>query len=121
MRVKYENGEIDDRAIHLPSSNRAEFWPEPTPRIDLVSVDYSRAFDSISHVVLLEKLHRTYGFRGPVCRLSFQTRSGIILLYIACRLLKRISKVNLLKLAMLSGSWTLILPVNCKSSANVYP
>ena len=35
----------------------------PTPRIDLVSVDYSRAFDSISHVVLLEKLHRTHGFR----------------------------------------------------------
>ena len=38
----------------------------PTPRIDLVSVDYSRAFDSISHIVLLEKLHRTYGFRGPL-------------------------------------------------------
>ena len=38
----------------------------PTPRIDLVSVDYSRAFDSISHDVLLEKLHRTYGFKGPL-------------------------------------------------------
>ena len=31
-----------------------------------MSVDYSRAFDSISHAVLLEKLHRTYGFRGPI-------------------------------------------------------
>ena len=38
----------------------------PTPRIDLVSVDYSRAFYSISHDVLLEKLHRTYGFKGPL-------------------------------------------------------
>ena len=38
----------------------------PTPRIDLVSVDYSRAFDSISHDVLFEKLHRTYGFKGPL-------------------------------------------------------
>jgi len=34
--------------------------------VDLISVDYSRAFDSISHTVLLEKLHRTYGFRDPL-------------------------------------------------------
>ena len=38
----------------------------PTPRIDLVSVDYSLTFDSISHDVLLEKLHRTYDFKGPL-------------------------------------------------------
>ena len=38
----------------------------PTPRIDLVSVDYSHAFDFISHDVLLEKLHHTYGFKGPL-------------------------------------------------------
>ena len=38
----------------------------PSPRVDLISVDYSRAFDSISHAVLLEKLHHTYGFRGPL-------------------------------------------------------
>jgi hypothetical protein len=40
----------------------------PTPRIDLVSVDYSRAFDSISHEILLQKLHRTYGFRGSMLK-----------------------------------------------------
>jgi hypothetical protein len=38
----------------------------PTARIDLVSVDYSRAFDSISHHVLIKKLHKTYGIRGPL-------------------------------------------------------
>ena len=40
----------------------------PTPRIDLVSVDYSRAFDSISHEILLQKLHRTYGFSGSMLK-----------------------------------------------------
>ena len=49
----------------------------------------------------------------PVCGLSFQTQSGIILFYIACRLLKNILKVTLLKLAMLSWSWT----PNCPARA----
>ena len=41
-----------------------------------------------------------------VCGLSFQTQSGIILYYIASHLLKNILKVTLLKLTMLSSSWT---------------
>ena len=53
-------------------------------------------------IVLNSQLQPT----SPVCGLSFQTRSGIILFYIACRLLKNILKVTLLKLAMLSWSWT---------------
>ena len=55
----------------------------------------------------------------PVCGLSFQTQSGIILFYIACRLLKNILKVTLLKLAMLSWSWTPNLFIF--TSASVYP
>ena len=38
----------------------------PTARVDLISVDYSRAFDSISHDVLVQKLHRTYGLSGSL-------------------------------------------------------
>ena len=53
-------------------------------------------------IVLNSQLQPT----SPVCGLSFQTQSGIILFYIACRLLKNILKVTLLKLAMLSWSWT---------------
>ena len=36
----------------------------PSARIDLLSVDYSRAFDSISHYVLIQKLRKSYGIRG---------------------------------------------------------
>ena len=64
----------------------------PTPRVDLISVDYSRAFDSISHAVLLEKLHRTYGFRGPILNWisSFITIACRELFFVAiCRILFR--------------------------------
>ena len=38
----------------------------PTARIDLISVDYSQAFDSISHDVLISKLHKTYGIHASL-------------------------------------------------------
>ena len=43
----------------------------PTARVDLISVDYSRAFDSISHDVLVQKLYKTYGLSG--CLLQWIT------------------------------------------------
>ena len=57
---------------------------------------------------------------SPVCGLSFQTQSGIILFYIASHLLKNTSKVNSLKWAMLSWSWTPNFKLFFMSSANVY-
>ncbi|XP_071956860.1 uncharacterized protein [Antedon mediterranea] len=36
------------------------------PRIDIVALDYSRAFDSISHSTMISKLKRTYGIGGSM-------------------------------------------------------
>ncbi|XP_071956888.1 uncharacterized protein [Antedon mediterranea] len=38
------------------------------PRIDVVALDYSRAFDSISHDILVNKLSKTYGVGGVLLK-----------------------------------------------------
>ena len=69
-------------------------------------------------IVLNSLLQPTF----PVCGLSFQTQSGIVLYYIASHLLKNIFKVTLLKLVICwAGARLLIFILQFKYSASVHP